>query len=976
MSDLFGRYQSQQSRSLARIDSTKYPDTNKDFESNLRRLNGFVDYISQYLQQMQKGVDQATQGPLTNARDILMNVGSLLGGGALLNDIDLGDLQYYLPAIGALFGFNNGQPFPINLFYAAEHFLLGYIIPLDSFAFVIEDLIAGWAEAFGLSPEFMESISELLEAIQNVTTDVVGFLQVLMDLLGVFGIDTTGEGLGVFGDIWHAISKLLGGLDLKIIGELSDPILDALAPWISTIADAVDQLDTLIKAFSGGVADLQGILNFTSLFTGVIDFLSPDFDANEGWAAIIAEFFGDILNPANWGELFTELTGGIAGSNPLTDLGNFLKGQLQGQINPNRLGAIPLTAIGNFAANLLDNPSFLDANSIANPGNFVYDGTDGNGQLGCAKVVANGTTKTLVSNWIYADPGATFNLGSDFKWENLVVAGASGVRINVLAYLNNTLIQTTNIASGGANGNQAWGTATVPYTVPNGVNRFLLQLQILPVVTSGTVKFDNGLVRPTRLLQLSWISGLLGYLSKLNPLTGFLDATGLENMSGMPNIPDGLNKIPLLGMLVDATTNTLSGASQTGQQIAGAGLELASETMENLYEMLTANVRKVQALETEATENSLGGRKFNINFADYPNGAFPSGLFNLAYSGPGSSSLVISGGKAAWNKVNDGYRRCLMQFPQQTLTSFQIVRGTMASPPEQGSNVRIWSIGRMNALGTDYVFARGYCTGFLSYKGDIGVVRGGVETIWASNVSLTWSLDLRVIMGVGNNPRRHQVLSGDTIVWDGLEPSDPTKQSYIDSNHLWWGAITETNGQQVPGNVAGASVVDNAPPAVVGTTFRASRRVGTDQTISSGQQPVPNNFYETVEYISPDLTYRPGTNCELEITKQGTYIVMWRCFHGNFATGSGGVGLLWKKPSGGAWGPVARSVWGTNPINVGLGVMADSTDATCGMAMVPMNPGDVLRPGFVFTANMSNTGDTTILADGSQSWFAVARVGN
>ena len=56
----------------------------------------------EFFNRIKKGVDQATQGPLTNARDILMNVGSLLGGGALLNDIDLGDLQLAVVGGGQL----------------------------------------------------------------------------------------------------------------------------------------------------------------------------------------------------------------------------------------------------------------------------------------------------------------------------------------------------------------------------------------------------------------------------------------------------------------------------------------------------------------------------------------------------------------------------------------------------------------------------------------------------------------------------------------------------------------------------------------------------------------------------------------------------------------------------------------------------------------------------------------------------------
>ncbi|AQT28431.1 minor tail protein [Mycobacterium phage BlueBird] len=449
---------------------------------------------------------------------------------------------------------------------------------------------------------------------------------------------------------------------------------------------------------------------------------------------------------------------------------------------------------------------------------------------------------------------------------------------------------------------------------------------------------------------------------------GQLDASKLTNLGELPEIPNGLEKITDLQHLVDAATNALSGASQVGEEIVGAGLDIAKNTMENLFDQLSRVVRDVQALQSEQDSSTVGGRRFNIDFSQYPDGPFPSGLFNVTYSGPGTSTLGISGGKAMWNTVNNGYRRATMLYPEPTLTPYQVVRGTLSSPPEQGTNVRIWSVARANAAGTDFVFARGYSNGFLSYRGDIGCYKDGVEYVWASNVALTWSLDLRIICGVGNDPRRHIVLSGNKIVIDIQEPAD--KQSVVDDDHCYWGAISETDGVRVPGNVAGASVADNAPPEVVGTTFRASKRSGADITIPSGSNKLPNNFFETVDYQSPDLIYEPSKNNRLTATKQGTYIVQFRAYHGNYPTGNGGHGELYKNGT-----LYAKGQWGSNPINVGFGVMADSTDATAAHFIVPLNPGDYIEPGFYMTASMSNTGDASLMAGGAQTWFSVARVG-
>ncbi|ATN88464.1 minor tail protein [Mycobacterium phage Dalmatian] len=470
-------------------------------------------------------------------------------------------------------------------------------------------------------------------------------------------------------------------------------------------------------------------------------------------------------------------------------------------------------------------------------------------------------------------------------------------------------------------------------------------------------------------LPQSKIQNLVSDIAAKLGINDPLDASKLTGTAPTAAIPSlGIGKLPDLQSLVDAATNALSGKTQTGQEEANTALTDAKNTMANLFSTLTKVTRDVQALQSENDSTTTGGRRFNIDFGAYPDGAFPSGLFNLTYSGAGTSTLAISNGNAVWNTVNNGYRRATMIFPTPTLTSQQIVRGTLASPPSQGTNVRIWSIARANAAGTDYVFARGYCTGFLSYRGDIGCVKNGVEYVWASNIPLTWSLDMRVICGVGTNPRRHQVLSGNTVVVDIIEPAGA--QSVIDANHCYWGAISETDGRRVPGTVAGASVADNAPPAVVGTTFRASRRVTADVTIAANGAKVPNNFYETVDYQSDDLTYTPGTNCRLTATKQGTYLVEYRAFHGQYATGTGGYGLLYKNGT-----PYSRGDWASNIFSVGFGTPpATKVDATHASFLVPLNPGDYIEPGFFFVSSMSNTGDSS-LVDGSYSYFTVSRLG-
>ncbi|MBV9869137.1 MAG: hypothetical protein JO214_00700 [Frankiaceae bacterium] len=571
------------------------------------------------------------------------------------------------------------------------------------------------------------------------------------------------------------------------------------------------------------------------------------------------------------------------------------------------------------------------------------------------------------------------------------------------------------------------------FPVPAGVDYIALQLAIAPTVYGGEVEWDDGVISKTGLLPQNLVNGLptdlanlanqaqaiidnsvqallgiagTGFLPadlktaltsfpKLNNLydtlagtpgggltqiaqrllgldtTGKLDASWLKNLGGIPTIPNLLTKAPDLAAHVDDVANALSGNTVTGTEVVGNLLPDAKTVMANLYEQVTGLTRRVQGLETEAQAAAIGGKRFNIDFSDYPNGPIPTSLFPLQnYSGPGGSTVAVKDGNAIWNLVNNGNRSWLGRYVDPTATDFQVVRGTMASAPEQGSNVRIWATARMNATGTDYVWARGYCTGWLSYKGDIGCTINGVETVWRSGVSLTWSLDMYLVAGVGNNARRYQVISGTTPVVDIINGQGGfVDNSLLDSNHRYWGSRADTNGQQTPGAIAGASVRDNAQPAVVGTTFRASRRVTSDVTIASGGAHVPNNFYETVDYISDDLSYNPADSCAVTVTDGGTYRCTHRAYHGLYGSGSGGMAMVTRN------GVIqSRGPWADTQFSAGFAVIVSKQDATYGSFDVLCQAGDVLRPAFDFTSSMGDTGDAK-LVDGSQSYWEVVKVG-
>jgi hypothetical protein len=354
MTDIFGRYESQTTKQLRQIDSSKYPDTNKDVEANLVRLNQFVDYIAQYLQTMQKGVDQATMDPISRYRDTIFNFAALLGGGELLYGIDLGDLQYFLPALGAMFGFDQDVPFPINLLYAAENFFLGYVVPLDSWNIAVEEIIGGWMTALGLDDDFIAAVTLLLDNMGRFTGDLLEIFNDLTGLLGVFDIfDFVG---GPIGPIWAAFSDLLSNFTVANLGAIADPFLETLTPWIDALAQLIGSVDDFLETFTAGIGGGSGTMtnplnwltDLLNMFGGLVglgsgspSILDPDNIPILG--PIISAFLGgstDIQGIANLGQLFhtfTDLFSGVF--DPITAWFEIITGALSTSL----LGGVDLT---------------------------------------------------------------------------------------------------------------------------------------------------------------------------------------------------------------------------------------------------------------------------------------------------------------------------------------------------------------------------------------------------------------------------------------------------------------------------------------------------------------------------------------------------------------------------------------------------------------------------------------------------------
>lgn len=519
INDIFGGYQSQSTRALASIDSTKYPDTNKDFQANMQRLNQFVDYMAEYMGQMQKGVDKANQSFMGKFHDMISNIGILLGGGDTgASDIDWGDLQYYLPAIGALLGFDANTPFPINLINAAEHFFLGFVVPLNAWEVAVSDQIDGWATSWGLDEDFTASLHELLDAWIGISDSWDGFLQSIVGLFDIIGIDPNNtDWLEPLADLWNSISNLFGGFDLKNLGTILNPIFHSLAPWISDLADGIDSLNQIIKSWSGGLSDLRGILNFANMFSN-IDFTAQNWTITGAWDAVIAQWFSS-------SQQFAHTVGTVP---------------------------VPIGNLVNIFQDFQLDSGFDHSSSVAGGGNWSYDDSVGRLAPGSFKVVANGTFQAAHGNWIPVSAGETVNPEAYILWTGLSLTAGAG---NVVAELQLTTddpdhryipIATINTGVGSSG---TWTKLTGSYLVPSsGVTKVKTRIVINVAAALGIFWWDDAPShKGQNLLPQSWIEDLQ---SDLNDLWDDIELAGQGKwdelladlgLSGIPGLADWLN---------------------------------------------------------------------------------------------------------------------------------------------------------------------------------------------------------------------------------------------------------------------------------------------------------------------------------------------------------------------------------------------------------------------------------------------------
>lgn len=418
-------YVNPQTRALNSIANGGDEDTSSQeaMVALLQKHSAQLRYLASNQKQMQQGINEATANPIQQLQQFVADIIVLLGGGELAKGaLDFGDLQYILPALGALFGFGDG-PFPISLFEAASRFFLGYVVPQEQFVDVINSIITAWAGVFGIDPEFIADVRDLVAAVGNLFDGIGNLFPSLNELFSALGI--TAADLGPLGQLLAPIIQLFAGIDLTKFGDFIEFITDAISPFIEQLTALINFINGMLAVlgYDGGDVVNSPIELLLRPFQNLIKFLAdlnlfdPDFDLG----AAAASFINLILGPTG---LLATLVGGLLD-------GSWIPGLDASKIIS---GLFPISRIGD----LQDTLDLLQDNIDAIPGaQGLIDKI-----CNALGVPGTGHTVTDVYNALFAIPGS--NIGSPIGAVNVPGIDASKIISGTIAQ---TFLNITNIAA-------------------------------------------------------------------------------------------------------------------------------------------------------------------------------------------------------------------------------------------------------------------------------------------------------------------------------------------------------------------------------------------------------------------------------------------------------------------------------------------------------------------------------------------------
>ncbi|MBU8833382.1 hypothetical protein [Mycolicibacterium goodii] len=363
--------------------------------------------------------------------------------------------------------------------------------------------------------------------------------------------------------------RLEDGLD-QVLDGVVDTIFNLTGIDISGPVELLEQLLGVPLAFLDSTSLGSAIDVLGQFFPFLPGANADDFDPLEAAAAFINGRLSPTGLLASWSALYRQITGNTGA---LDELGELFQHGLFGQIAAGRLGQISAASIDNLNPETLDNPGFDTDASIRDNDEVDWDGTFGRTRSGSMKIIADGTTKTAVSNPLRVVQNREINVSIWTHYTGVTAnPGTTPIRLLVSAFADSpvpgnppvwvadTLIPATAIASpagdsSSVTGNvDGWVKIAGSYTVPAGVDLIVNKVQVTEDCLAGTVHFDDGSRKRAGMLPKEYVEGLIAELTEhadrirltinraweaLTNLPATVDKTVDDLKDALKNIPTG-----------------------------------------------------------------------------------------------------------------------------------------------------------------------------------------------------------------------------------------------------------------------------------------------------------------------------------------------------------------------------------------------------------------------------------------------------
>jgi hypothetical protein len=565
--------------------------------------------------------------------------------------------------------------------------------------------------------------------------------------------------------------------------------------------------------------------------------------------------------------------------------------------------------------NLLLNPQFTYGMlSWVESGLFdwVVDFGRGHDLAGSAKVVADGTLKTLHSEGVWVQPGDQIDLS---VWHEFEGGTATGTPIKlVLEALDLfSVVSSTLIGEAAGDGTSGW-TQIVgdTFVVPSGVVWVRAKLIIDTTMTAGTVWFDD--------VELA--------------------KGGVIQTDALPNIAagDGPGQSSDLRGIVDGITTVFSGLEGSDYAVANANTALV-----NVRSTIDQAVTDLQEIKANQGAAANSGQSFITNFTGLPNGISVPGLgYTLTYPDTGVGVPdIYNGGLRILNSAADTMEVRIIS-TSITDGDYQLIGVTFLTGP--GVNCRATIFGRSDATGDNSIELRITTDGWGNAFFSLGRNVSGVWSQWVPPTALTVSTStIWLECGTSGGARIYRVLAGNTVQITHPEVGTASMLGAGYRQHGVGGYLDSSGGHPYhPGKISAISCADNQPPATVGSFARAYRSTGTVGTAAggTGDQTVPAGTFNTVDRITSDWTLVNGNSFQLSPTtgKAGDYLVKVGLKNDAAQINGGYIEpLLYVTPDGGS--PAIKERGGWKHVFTGAPFRFSE------VFQVYLNPGDTITPG-------------------------------